>query len=156
MKQHRILSVKRSRLMILVLAMGFMTAVAANAQSLSLLLTFDTEDALDNPPLINPGSPKFSGVIAQGRDGNLYGTTPGGGLGAGAIYQISPSGPLGWIYTFTGTGTDGTAAVSGLTLGTDGNFYGTTVTGGASNRGTIFQSHALGHPGYTSSTQLQW
>jgi uncharacterized repeat protein (TIGR03803 family) len=140
MKQRRILPIKSCRVMTLILAVGFMTAVTAHAQSLSLLLTFDTEDAGDNPPLINPGSPEFSGIIAQGRDGNMYSTTPGGGsAAAGTIYQISPAGVLGWIYSFTGTGTDGNGAVGGLTLGTDGNFYGTTVSGGPSNLGTIFK-----------------
>jgi len=140
MNRQRTFPVKTCLMMTLVLAVGFLTTVTASAQSVSLLLTFDTEDANDQNPLISPGAPKSSGIFAQGRDGNLYSTTSMGGLmNAGTIYQITPAGVLGWVYSFTGTGTDGIGAVGGLSLSTDGNFYGTTQTGGTSNQGTIFK-----------------
>ncbi len=75
---------------------------------------------------------------AQGRDGNLYSTTPTGGAnGEGAAFYFSPAGALTVVHSFTGT--DGSAPFSGLTLGTDGNFYGTTSAGGAHGAGTVFQ-----------------
>ncbi len=78
------------------------------------------------------------GILAQGRDGNLYGTMFAGGTSAdGTVFKISPSGAITTIHNFTGP--DGWAPFGGLTLGTDGNFYGTTTLGGANNMGTIFQ-----------------
>ncbi|HWO30800.1 MAG TPA: choice-of-anchor tandem repeat GloVer-containing protein, partial [Candidatus Acidoferrum sp.] len=143
MKRQRILPAKFF-MMMLVLVMVFMAASTASAQTIVLLHTFDTEDAFDPTPIIEPGSPRFSGVIAQGRDGNLYSATPAGGTGGGAIYQITPAGALGWVISFSGSGPDGVEAVGGLTLGTDGNFYGTTISGGASNLGTIFKVSSSG------------
>jgi uncharacterized repeat protein (TIGR03803 family) len=77
--------------------------------------------------------------VVQGRDGNLYSTTdPGGANGAGAVFKITPSGMLTLLYSFTG-GSDGANPSSGLTLGTDGNFYGSTLGGGSNFDGTIFK-----------------
>lgn len=42
------------------------------------------------------------------------------------------------VYAFTG-GANGSAPNSGLTEGTDGNYYGTTTYGGANNLGTIYR-----------------
>ena len=87
----------------------------------------------------DPANPSFSGIIAQGRDGNLYSTTPSGGAkGAGAVFRITPTGVLTVLYSFTG-GIDGGNPSSGLTLGTDGNFYGTTLGGGENFDGTVFK-----------------
>src|SRR6266851_8502006 len=65
--------------------------------------------------------------------GNLYGTSvQGGDFGGGTVFQLSPSGN-GWIhtvlYSFTG-GADGGEPYKGVTLDTQGNLYGTAVTGG--------------------------
>src|SRR5438445_7133672 len=84
-------------------------------------------------------SPQDPGILAQGRDGNLYGTTPSGGtLGFGGIFKSTPTGTYSVIYNFDGTA-HGKTPRSGLTLGTDGNFYGTTLQGGLSNYGVIFK-----------------
>jgi uncharacterized repeat protein (TIGR03803 family) len=88
-------------------------------------------------------NPAFSGTIAQGRDGNLYTTTPSGGsAGDGAVLQITPAGTATVLYSFKGT--DGSQPSGGLTLGTDGNFYGTTAQGGAHGSGTIFNITSAG------------
>ena len=78
-------------------------------------------------------------------DGNFYGTTARGGAdGNGTIFRISPTGVFTLLYTFTG-GTDGGFPSAGLIEASDGNLYGTTVSGGAVNAagftgyGTIFQ-----------------
>jgi uncharacterized repeat protein (TIGR03803 family) len=89
-------------------------------------------------------SPLYSGILAQGRDGNLYGTTPSGGtLGFGGVFKITPAGTYSVIYNFDGTA-HGKTPRSGLTLGTDGNFYGTAWQGGTSNYGNIFQITSAG------------
>ena len=83
-------------------------------------------------------SPEFPGIMAQGRDGNLYTTvTSVGAFGGGTVVKITPSGTVATLYSFSGI--DGSQPWGGLTLGTDGNFYGTTVTGGDYGYGTVFK-----------------
>ncbi len=82
--------------------------------------------------------------LVQGSDGNFYGTTFGGGAsGYGAIFQISPSGNLTNLWSFTG-GSDGADPEAALVQGSDGNFYSTTEDGGASGNGTVFQISPTG------------
>src|SRR5450432_1418455 len=86
--------------------------------------------------LTSPGNP---GILAQGRDGNLYGTAPTGGtLGFGGAFRITPAGVCSVIYNVDGT-MHGKGPRGGLALGADGNFYGTTNQGGSSNYGTLFK-----------------
>jgi uncharacterized repeat protein (TIGR03803 family) len=119
-----------STLAVLVLAVVVVT-VPAQAQSFSVLYNFGTNTG-------DPANPFFSGIIAQGRDGNLYSTAIGGANGAGAVFKVTPGGTLTVLYSFTG-GNDGSSPNAGLTLGTDGNFYGAATNGGASGKGTIFK-----------------
>jgi len=85
----------------------------------------------------DPQGPESTSAIAQGRDGNLYSTTPYGGLNAwGTVFRITPAGIPFVLYNFDAKHG---RPFSGLTLGTDGNFYGTTINGGASNVGTVFK-----------------
>jgi len=82
----------------------------------------------------------YAGIVAQGRDGNLYGTLPGNGPGGGGtVYTITPAGAFNVIFNFNSAGTDGYGPSSGLTLGIDGNFYGATLTAGANGFGTLFK-----------------
>lgn len=84
-------------------------------------------------------SPQYSGMLAQGRDGNLYGTAPAGGThGFGGVFKVTPAGTYSDIYNFDGAA-HGQFPRGGLTLSTDGNFYGTTLQGGLSNYGVIFK-----------------
>jgi uncharacterized repeat protein (TIGR03803 family) len=75
----------------------------------------------------DPLQPSYSGIVAQGRDGNLYTTSVGGGTGTGGtVFKITPSGALKVIYNFDST--HGASPYGGLTLGSDGKLYGTTAT----------------------------
>jgi uncharacterized repeat protein (TIGR03803 family) len=79
------------------------------------------------------------GSLVQGTDGNFYGTTQqGGATGAGIVFNITPSGTETILWSFGG-GSDGGSPTGSLLLGSDGNFYGMTQSGGASGAGTIFQ-----------------
>jgi len=74
----------------------------------------------------------FPSGLAQGGDGNFYGTTEAGGTyGLGTIFQISTT-AFTTLYSFTGTNDDGSNPYAGLVQGSDGYFYGTTGTGGMS------------------------
>jgi uncharacterized repeat protein (TIGR03803 family) len=76
-------------------------------------------------------------------DGNLYGTTAGGGngcpgqLGDGTVFKLTPSGQETTLHQFCG-GTDGAEPYSGLTYA-NGALYGTTIGGGAHNAGTVYE-----------------
>ncbi len=80
-----------------------------------------------------------SAALAQGSDGNFYGTTAYGGTNGnkGTVFQMTPAGALTTLVSFNGT--NGSRPVAGLVQGSDGNFYGTTLLGGANNHGTVFK-----------------
>lgn len=89
-------------------------------------------------------SPNGGLVQGQGTDDNLYGTAQFGRANnncndyCGTVFTITTTGSLTTLHSFAGT--DGDRPSSGLVLGTDGNFYGTTCGGGANgNFGTVFQ-----------------
>jgi uncharacterized repeat protein (TIGR03803 family) len=92
----------------------------------------------------NPDGISPNGLVA-GTNAIFYGTTQAGGAnGTGTIFQVTPSGVFSNLYSFsaqdlsTGINADGVNP-NGLTLGSDGNFYGTTQLGGANGAGTFFQ-----------------
>lgn len=79
-------------------------------------------------------------TLVQGTNGNLYGTTYNGGKNLfGTVFNVTTSGSEKLLYTFKGGTTDGANPTGGLTLGTDGNFYGTTQQGGTKGGGTVFK-----------------
>jgi uncharacterized repeat protein (TIGR03803 family) len=85
-----------------------------------------------------------SASLVQASDGNLYGITNGGGTSdpaGGTVFRITPSGALTTIYSFCSRSdcADGDVPYGGLTQGADGNLYGTTLSGGTNNNGTIFK-----------------
>jgi uncharacterized repeat protein (TIGR03803 family) len=94
--------------------------------------------------------------LVQGRDGNFYGTTVYGGANHydGTVFKITPDGTLTTLYSFCAQKgcTDGAGPYGGLILATDGNFYGTTVFGGANGNGTFFKIT----PGGTLTTLLSF
>jgi len=82
-------------------------------------------------------------TLAQGSDGNFYGSTTAGGANSrGTIFQLTPTGQLTTLYNFCSQGgnecTDGYGS-SGLIQATDANFYGTTEAAGGNGEGTIYK-----------------
>jgi uncharacterized repeat protein (TIGR03803 family) len=78
-----------------------------------------------------------AGLVQAGR--RLYGTEPGSGVdyGYGAVFKITLDGRLTELHIFEGN--DGALPYAGLAQDTNGNFYGTTQEGGASDEGTVFR-----------------
>jgi uncharacterized repeat protein (TIGR03803 family) len=86
-------------------------------------------------------------AVVQGTDGNLYGTTSGSFLYRnGGVFRITTNGTLTSLYNFCSQTNcaDGTQPFAGLALGADGNFYGTTASGGAYGYGTVFKISSNG------------
>src|ERR1035441_6381641 len=87
------------------------------------------------------------GGLVQGSDGYFYGTTGfvGGSLhplGSCSIFQISSDGAFTSLYLFGGGGRFTMNAKGGLVQGSDGSFYGTTISGSGTSifgSGTIFR-----------------
>jgi uncharacterized repeat protein (TIGR03803 family) len=85
-------------------------------------------------------------ALVQGTDGSFYGTTSHQGsnscfAGCGTVFKITTQGTLTTLHSFDGA--DGERP-GGLVQATDGNFYGTTVEGGAEPYGTVFKITASG------------
>ena len=84
--------------------------------------------------------------LCEGNDGTLYGTTSTGGPfgSGGTVFGVTPAGAEVLLYTFQDNGADGLQPMAALISGGDGNFYGTTVGGGAYGDGAIFSISPLG------------
>jgi uncharacterized repeat protein (TIGR03803 family) len=84
--------------------------------------------------------------LAQGKDGNFYGTTSAGGSnGYGNVFQISSNGGASFVslHAFT-NGSDGANPQAGLVQAADLSFYGTTYYGGATSNGVVFKITSAG------------
>ena len=80
------------------------------------------------------------GTLVQGPDGDFYGTTyTGGANNLGTVFKVSASGTYTLLHSFAGVPTDGSYPIAGVTVGTDGNLYGTTSNGGTVNYGAIYE-----------------
>ena len=124
----------KRNLLAIVAAIITIGCITVSAQTLTTLHSFNGGDGL---------SPEAT--LVHGSDGNFYGTTPLGGAQAkGTVFKIDAAGTLTTLHSFSGFPRDGAAPVGGLVQGSDGNFYGTTASGGAFFQGTIFQMTASG------------
>jgi uncharacterized repeat protein (TIGR03803 family) len=78
-------------------------------------------------------------ALTLGTDGNFYGTTESGSGNNyyGTVFKVTTNGVLTTLVSFSNT--NGAYPYAPLTLGADGNFYGTTLEGGSSYYGTVFK-----------------
>jgi uncharacterized repeat protein (TIGR03803 family) len=86
------------------------------------------------------------GSLVQTPNGDFYGTTQDGGSHrGGTVFKITPTGTLTTLYRFCARDNcvNGKWPTAGLTLASDGNFYGTAQNGGSNNCsdgcGTVFR-----------------
>ena len=75
--------------------------------------------------------------------GHLYGTAYSGGSGDGTVFELTPpaAANAGWTFNVIHTffNSDGANPRAGLILDASGALYGTTVNGGLTGMGTVFQ-----------------
>ena len=104
----------------------------------------------------NPAS-----ALIMDASGRLFGTTNGGGLGYGTIFELTNQPGGAWevntLHTFNLS--DGSQPYGTLALDQEGRLYGTTAVGGVNNTGTVFELaetngiwnetilHSFGQPG---------
>ena len=95
------------------------------------------------------GERPWAGLV-QAANGDLYGTTSEGGAyidscapraGCGTVFKIALSGALTTLHSFCSHSgcADGRSPQAALVQATDGDLYGTTVSGGAHEEGTVFE-----------------
>jgi len=131
--------------------------------SIGTVFRISTNGALTSLYSFINGTGSQANGLVQGSDGNLYGTTCVDGYyfefeqvfsyGAGTVFKISTNGAYTSLYSFdTDNGTNGANPQAGLVQGSDGNFYGTTSSGGTFTNqfgqgcGTIFRLTIVPEP----------
>lgn len=119
---------------LILLALGVLLAVSPAAAAVT--------DTVLNSFIGSNGSSVFAGLTPD-TNGNLYGTTQAGGLGSGVVYELTPAAGGGWtetvLYKFGSRTKDGATPYSGVVLDAAGSLYGTTLSGGAHNKGTLYR-----------------
>jgi uncharacterized repeat protein (TIGR03803 family) len=88
----------------------------------------------------------YPNTMILGTDGNFYGTTYAGGVyGGGTVFKMTPQGTVTYLYSFCAQSNcaDGSSPLDALVQASNGNFYGTTWSGGNCppyyGCGTIFE-----------------
>ncbi len=130
---------KGLKTVLIVVSLCTTLASRASAQTFRVLANFDET---------NGAVPEY-GSLAQGPDGNLYGSTLGGGNsnpgcsidgGCGTLFRVTLAGELTAIYAFCSETScpNGSQPVAGLLLDNDGYFYGTTSA--SLQGGTVFRT----------------
>jgi uncharacterized repeat protein (TIGR03803 family) len=82
------------------------------------------------------------GGLVLGTSGSFYGVTSGCGANLeGTVFEITPKGVFTTLYNFCTQNNcaDGSVPFGPLIQAANGNFYGTTFSGGANNKGTVFK-----------------
>ena len=107
------------------------TCTPISAQTYTVLHNFGSKAG-------DPTGPRYSGVISQSRGGNMFSSADDHWTdNNGTAYRISPGGTLTVVHGFAPP--RGVRPVGGLTLGTDGQYYGTNEAGGLYGFGNIFK-----------------
>jgi uncharacterized repeat protein (TIGR03803 family) len=134
-----------------VLAAILTIVTTAQAQTFTVLHNFTGPD----------GSTPEAGLTMD-RAGNLYGTALTGGqgfgycnLGCGTVFKLTHT-SSGWLFSpiYKFSGPDGANPSARVVFGPDGALYGTTVQGGPTGRGVVFQLRPS--PSFCHAVQCPW
>ena len=124
----QIRSFRLTAIVVTTLLLFWSPLVLAETYSLTTIATFDGTN----------GASPYAGLVAD-VDGNLYGTTYGGGANDnGTVFRVAVgSNAATTVATFDGT--NGSRPYAGVMLDGSGNLYGTTSQGGSNDQGTVFK-----------------
>jgi len=117
------------------LLFGVLSALSAYASTEKVLWSFGGSGDGSTP----------TGNLIVDAAGNFYGVTILGGTNnTGTVFELSPDGKGGWtesvLYSFGPQGSgDGDQPQASLVMDKSGNLYGTTISGGSNDLGTVFQ-----------------
>jgi len=119
------------------IAGALLLVAAANAQTYKMLYTYPNTD-------VNDSGITWPSVLSQGQDGDLYSTIQTNGTTTyGTVYKMTTGGAYSAVYTFCTEAAPCTLTggypTGGVTLGFDGNLWGTTSGGGKDGAGTVFK-----------------
>ncbi len=115
---------------------GTVFKLSADGAELTILHSFPGSEGYF---IIGPDGANPQESLVQGYDGALYGTTYyGGPSNVGTVFKLATDG-TGFTTLHSFTGPDGTIPLAALVQGADGALYGTTSSGGASDKGTVFK-----------------
>jgi uncharacterized repeat protein (TIGR03803 family) len=123
---------------------GVVFKLHAKSRKETVLYNFTGSDGDGADPL---------GALLRDSAGSLYGTTEGGGIyggscgssnGCGIVFEIQPTGKEIVLYRFTGGSDGANPQYETLIRDPEGNLYGTTSRGGASNLGVVFKLNKKG------------
>jgi uncharacterized repeat protein (TIGR03803 family) len=121
-----------TRSLIGVLAASFVFATllhpALQAQTVSNVYSFQTNSTSQQPEVVMP---------VQGLDAELYLTTAGVSPSVGSVFKLQTNGTGSQLYAFDTT--NGATPFEGLTLATDGYYYGVAEAGGTKKLGVLFR-----------------
>ncbi|MGA2353189.1 MAG: choice-of-anchor tandem repeat GloVer-containing protein [Terriglobales bacterium] len=137
------------------------TAGEGGASGDGTIFTITTSDKLKTLLSLDgtDGANPYGLPLVQATNGDFYGTLQAGGAypalcggyGCGTVFKITASGKITTLYNFCSQDncTDGADPLTGLVQATNGDFYGTTNSGGANcvadgGCGTIFKITASG------------
>jgi uncharacterized repeat protein (TIGR03803 family) len=129
----------KRRTLLSIFTLALLLVAAATAQTFVPLYTYPNT-------ISNSTGVAAPALLSQGPDGALYSTIQSNGTyNSGSVYRMTTAGGYSPVYSFCAEGghclVTGYDPWGGVTLGIDGNLYGTTYSGGACNGGvgTIFK-----------------
>jgi uncharacterized repeat protein (TIGR03803 family) len=130
-------------------ALALVAALAAVSTLSSAQAPSLTQDVLHT--FTGPPDGTIPNPLIRDAEGNLYGTTPGGGLascpnghgaGCGTVFEVAKNRQYTVLYRFRGNG-DGAFPVAGVSRDAAGNLFGTTQ-GGNGSVSTVFKVDKTG------------
>jgi len=134
---------KEQILSVFAIALVLLLATAALAKENVVFRFNNTNGASPQGALITDGKGNFFGTSSSGGAKNCSSNCPG------LVFQLSSAGVLTVIHVFSGP--DGLNPDGTLIRDSKGNLYGTTISGGASQSGVVFELSPQGNGTWTET-----